>query len=444
MQNRVLSRRQFLIGSSSLAAGALLAACVAPQAAPGTATEAGESAAPSSEPIELVFHSRLGAHADWHKSRVPLFEEQHPGVTLHIDEIPGNEMWPKVYAMAASATIGDVAWTGVHTALEFVRKGVPLPLNDIIEAKTFDTSVYWQAVLNAVTFDGNLYALPNHGNYSTATFYYNVDLYEEAGVALPNPDWTLDDLVSGAQEITNAPEVWGFRTTTSDTHVIQALRMFGGDLINADGTQSLLLEEGSVQGLQWLYDLRNTYEVDPCLCNPGGEIRGGFIGGNVACYNATTGDASELSQVEDMASRWDVTVAPIGPTGERASALSAANFCVTQNSSNPYEAFDVVAFFCSQEDGVLHVLAGAGSPGCRNDVWESPELNDFHPVFGLHREHFPDGPGPRNFPANARTTEFNDELVQNLERIWTGQVEFDQGVEETHEILQQVLDKEPT
>ncbi len=41
-----------------------------------------DAAAAGAEGTTIVFHSRLGSHADWHKSRVPLFEEQNPGIKL--------------------------------------------------------------------------------------------------------------------------------------------------------------------------------------------------------------------------------------------------------------------------------------------------------------------------------------------------------------------------
>ena len=83
MFDQKLSRRRFLLGSSAVTAGALLAACVAaPSAQP--AAESGGAAAPSSEPVTILFHSRLGSHADWHKSRVALFEEQNPGIKPQI------------------------------------------------------------------------------------------------------------------------------------------------------------------------------------------------------------------------------------------------------------------------------------------------------------------------------------------------------------------------
>ena len=101
-------------------------------------------------------------------------------------------------------------------------------------------------------------------------------------------------------------------------------------------------------------------------------------------------------------------------------------------------------FYTTKEDGVEHVFGGAGSPGTRDDVWDDPKLNEFNHIYGTIRKAFPEGPKPWLFPANARTAEFNDALVANLQGIWTDQVGFDEGVEQTLGVLQEILDKEPS
>ena len=48
-----------------------------------------------------------------------------------------------------------------------------------------------------------------------------------------------------------------------------------------------------------------------------------------------------------------------------------------------------------------------------------------------------------NGAANARTSEFIDTMNNNLQAIWTGQVSFEEGVETTYTLCQEVLDKDP-
>jgi multiple sugar transport system substrate-binding protein len=441
MADNQISRRSFLRGASFVAAGLAVVACApATQQAPAAQT-GGEAAAPSNEPISLLFHTRLGAHADWHKQRKPLFEEQNPGLTLELDELPGGEMYAKVYALAASGTAGDICWTYLDNPPEHKAKGVMIPLNDIIEAKGFDTSPFWPSLLNALTLDGELHAIPNHGHFGTTVYYYNKDLFEASGADLPTVDWTVDDLTTAAKAITNAPDTWGFRASgTGSEHLPNYMRMFGGNLLNAEGTNCLITEEGSVAALRWLYDLQFVEQVDPCTC--GDQARENFVAGQVGMFNTTPGLVAEFQKVTDWTFTWDSMVTPLGPQGLRGSQVSAAGFCITGNSKHPTEAFQVLDFFSTLEDGIEHVFGGAGSPGGRSDAWTSDRLAEISPIYKIIAEAYPDGPAPWHRPANARASEFIDTVNNNLQAIWTGQVDFDEGIETTYMLAQEVLEKD--
>jgi ABC-type glycerol-3-phosphate transport system substrate-binding protein len=351
-------------------------------------------------------------------------------------------MYAKIYALAASGTVGDVCWTYLNNPPEHKAKGVMIPLNDIIEAKDFDTSPFWPNILEALTLDGELHAVPNHGHYGTAVYYYNRDLFEAAGAAIPVPEWTTDDLTAAAKAITNAPDVWGFRATgTGQEHVPNYLRMFGGDLLNPEGTRCLIGEEGSVAALQWLYDLQFTEMVDPCTC--GDQARDNFVAGQVGMFNTTPGLVAEFRNVTDWTFTYETMVVPAGPTGLRGSQASGAGFCITGNSAHPNEAFQVLDFYSTLEDAIEHVFGGAGSPGARFDAWTSDRLAEISPIYGIISETFPDGPLPWYRPANARTSEFIDTMNNNLQAIWTGSVGFEEGIETTLTLCQEVLDKDP-
>ncbi len=443
MLHNKISRRNFLLGSSAVVTGALVAACAPSPAAPsGGAATSGEAAAPSAEGTTVVFHSRLGSHADWHKSRVPLFEEQNPGITLQVDELDGAEMFAKIYALAAGGTLGDVVWTYLNSVTEHLKRGVIAPHDDVIDSLGFDTSVFWPSIMRTLTVDGTLYGIPNHGHYGTVVYYYNKELYEANGAVVPNPDWTTDDLVAGGQAITEAPEIWGFRATMGSEHTPSYLRTFGGELLSEDGTTCLLGEEGSVAALRWLYDMKAVHQIDPCIC--GDQIRENFTAGKVGSFNTTPGLVAEFSKV-DFQFEWDVTAAPLGPTGLRGSQVSGAGFCMTPPAAerHPEAAFAVLDFFSTKEDGIEHVFGGAGSPGTRDDVWSDPKLAEFSHIYGTIQAAYPDGPAPWLFPANDRTSEFADVMINNLQAIWTDQVGFDEGVETTIMLLQEVLDREP-
>lgn len=440
LTDKKLTRRSFLLGSAAVVTGAALSACVAPGGQPAAS---GGAAAPAAEGTTILFHSRLGSHADWHKSRVALFEEQNPGIKLQIDELDAGEMIAKLYALAAGGNLGDICWTYLNSVTEHVRRNVVAPHDDLVASTGFDKSVFWPAIISALTVDGKLYGIPNHGHFGTVVYYFNQDLYEASGADLPHAEWTSDDLVAGAMKVTKAPDTWGFRSTQGSEHTPSYLRMFGGELLSEDGKTCLLGDEKSMAALRWLYDLKATHNVDPCIC--GDQIRENFVAGKVGAFNTTPGLVAEFSKVKDWAFKWDVTAAPLGPEGTRGSQVSGAGFCMTPPAAEKHaaETFKVLEFYSTKEDGVEHVFGGAGSPGTRDDVWDDPKLNEFNHIYGTIRKAFPEGPKPWLFPANARTEEFNSALVNNLQAIWTDQVGFEEGVETTLGLLQEILDKDP-
>jgi len=91
MFNRSVSRRRLLAGTVA-AAGALVLSVCRPARAPGSGGD--EAAASSTKPVTILFHTRLGTHADRHISRKALFEEQNPGIAFEFD--PLSEGWLEI------------------------------------------------------------------------------------------------------------------------------------------------------------------------------------------------------------------------------------------------------------------------------------------------------------------------------------------------------------
>lgn len=85
-----------------------------------------------------------------------------------------------------AATLGDIVLTYLNTTTEHLKK-VLLPLDDIIASTGFDTSVFWPAIMQALSVDGKLYALPNHCDYGTVVYYFNKTLYEVLAPMYPIP-----------------------------------------------------------------------------------------------------------------------------------------------------------------------------------------------------------------------------------------------------------------
>ena len=113
-----------------------------------------------------------------------------------------------------------------------------------------------------------MYFLPK--DYSTLAVYYNKLIFDEAGVAYPEPDWTWDDLLATSQALTQdtngdgQTDIWGIQLpanwTTGFEYWVAAA---GGSLISEDGQSyvGFMDSDATIRAVQFYADLYNEYQV---------------------------------------------------------------------------------------------------------------------------------------------------------------------------------------
>lgn len=148
-------------------------------------------------------------------ARLPVFAQQHPHITVQRDVITGD-LTQKLQTMAASNTLPD----NIHAVLSgqtyhrFAIGGALRVVEPHIARDRFDLKPYLQRLIEYMRLDGKLYGLPFKGQISRIAFFYNINLFQERGIAIPTESWTLDDLVKAAQALTrrsgSETTQWGF------------------------------------------------------------------------------------------------------------------------------------------------------------------------------------------------------------------------------------------
>jgi len=124
------------------------------------------------------------------------YMELHPDV--HVNLILTPNPYRKLQVMVAGRTTPDVVWLGVgwHQFAEAL-----LPLDTWVERDpALRPGDYFPGLWEAVKWRGSVRALPSSGQ--TGVIYYNKDLFDEAGLEYPAPDWTWDDMVRMARALT--------------------------------------------------------------------------------------------------------------------------------------------------------------------------------------------------------------------------------------------------
>src|SRR3954452_12555255 len=169
--------RRDLLGGVTAAGGlaALLAAC----GAPGTGGSGGAagSAAKSTAPATIHLGERAINEQEAFDTRLPVFKEQFPYITVQRDVITGD-MIAALRTMAASNTLPDNIhlYTGGNEYHSFAVIGALKQVDSLIARDKFDLKGWFPEMVEIMKIDGKMYGLPFKGQVLTGGFFYNKNL----------------------------------------------------------------------------------------------------------------------------------------------------------------------------------------------------------------------------------------------------------------------------
>lgn len=134
---------------------------------------------------------------------IDLFEAEHPNITVVETPVGSpDDLFNRLATdfAAGADTAPDVFALGGAKPQEYGGLGALLDLSTVTDY--LDYSGYPDSSLTNATVDDALYGLPTGGNATAA--FVNADIFAQAGVDLPEADWSWDDLVSAANAIGSA------------------------------------------------------------------------------------------------------------------------------------------------------------------------------------------------------------------------------------------------
>ena len=229
----VTTRRQYLSGGAALGAGLLAAACDVFGSGGEVAPDATQEARPSvarrpgvpnqtKQPVTVQVRftpTAITSKIDQFRQYTAPFTEAHPHLTIELQNwIERPELFETLREAINTGQAGDVMQDIVHlpwwlgdSAPQLVVQGALLRLDQFIRRDRYDLTDFWPGCLERSTWRGDLYALHTHAD--TQLVFYNQDLFSAAGVSAPPSDWTWQDLLDRARELTRrqgAKPVYGF------------------------------------------------------------------------------------------------------------------------------------------------------------------------------------------------------------------------------------------
>ncbi len=178
-----------------------------------------------------------------------LFTEENPNIIPEFEYITSdsygsnwNGYLMKIQTMIASGDAPDVIVLGLEGVAFMAMNDLGLPMNDYIESHPEEVeAIHMDAIsddlLDIFRVDGKLYGVPYEAN--SVVTHIRKDIFEEAGVALPEDNWTWDQFMEICDQIKKADlGVYPFGVPTNFFCLQGLLYSEGGSPLNDDWTES--------------------------------------------------------------------------------------------------------------------------------------------------------------------------------------------------------------
>lgn len=282
-----LSRRSVLKGVVALAGSTALAACAAtPQVVEKDVEETVAvekevtAAVAAQEPVTIRHGWWIPGDMEWAKvmDRVAgTFMEQNPDIKVQIESSSWPDYWQRVQVQLAGGEGMDVMWMSGAYFVNLYAKDAFLDLTPYVERDNFDYGLY--ITQDDFFVDDKIWTMPYTGwGYNLLT--YNMNAFDEAGLAYPTNDWTFDDWREASIKLTKRDgdrvTQWGqWIQTGAEYGWLRYMRAYGGNYINEDRTKTTTDDPKSIEGVQWIMDQVFEHKVAPGSTDQGAIQQGG-------------------------------------------------------------------------------------------------------------------------------------------------------------------------
>jgi multiple sugar transport system substrate-binding protein len=349
--------------------------------------------------VDTINEGHIAARNKWAED----FMAANPGVTIDHQPVP-QDYNTKIQTLFAAGTPPDIYryLQEVTPIITVAQKNLHLQLDDYVAKESYDLTDFRPEAVALYRWEDKLYALPR--DYGNQNVFYNVDLFEAAGVPLPPADWedkrwNFETFLDAAMQLTQREgertTQWGFLVNRGQRPWASWLYSNGGGLVHKNdqgvATESAMTDEASVEALQFVQDLMHTHKVAP---TPDMESELGgfelFASGIVAMMINNPSAVNRYRTIE--AFQWDVATIPIGKAERRGTGGGGTGWAAAAATKAPDWAWKFVAYISSPEAELAEVAVGATTPSRISVVTSEAFLS-------------PDKP-PKNAAAFAQAQEY--------------------------------------
>jgi multiple sugar transport system substrate-binding protein len=336
---------------------------------------------PPPEPVTITFgyvgFDNRTSERQYYQDLADQFHQEYPNITVEVG-----------FSSLYSAFYGDELGKDMMLIPDFIFSALIdeeliIPLDGFIQQDPdFPYDDYYEGMLDIYTLEGQSWAIP--ASVDPYVFYYNKDLFDQAGVPYPGLDWTWDDFLSAALDLRDpGAGIFGYGPTIifgPDSDYLESIVFIyqhGGEILDdfKEPTTFVFDDPAAIEALNWYSNLFNLHDVAPTEeqeLESFGDYQSQNIYQGIGLERIAiwSGLLSESRGQSYLIAPWDFAVGVLPPPGDQQpfSLVFSSAYVMAAETEHPEEAWQWIEFLSGQ--------VGYGAFPVRRSVIESKAFED--------------------------------------------------------------------
>jgi multiple sugar transport system substrate-binding protein len=368
---------------------------------------------------------------------LPEFERAHPGIRVHVQQLPWTAAHEKLLTAFAGDATPDLCQLGNTWIPELVALNALEPLDQYAAASAIvHASDYFAGIWDTNRVDGKLYGVPWY--VDTRLVFYRRDVLQHAGFSAPPRSWQEWKRMLAAVEKQGRPDRYAMLLPLNEFEPLLALALQQDEpLLREDGRWGNFAGAGFRRALAFYLEIFQRGWAPRLATAAISNVWHEFGRGRFAFYVSGPWNIGELRRRLPAGQQDTWTTAPLpGPNGPGASIAGGSSLVVFRASRHQAAAWRLIEFLSQPAvQRRFHALTGDLPP--RRATWEDPGLAADRHARAFREQLERVKPAPKIPEWERIATEMR--LV--AERAVHGELSVDQAAQELDARANRILEK---
>ena len=359
--------------------------------------------------------------------------------------VTGSDYLTKILTMAAGGVLTDIFAIVGQNLPDLANRGVTLKLDAYLQQGKYDLSDFLPLPVDRMRWKGATIALPR--GFSNQCVYWNVDLFDQMGVAHPPTDWAaagwdFAEFLDATRKLTKGSggsAQFGFAVGTDFVGGWgQWILTNGGQIFDDTLSRCLVAQPPAVEALQFLQDLIVKEKVAPTTSVLSTEnAQSLFLTGRLAMLFAPVAATATYRTAKF---KWDLAVNPKGKGPRLSTAAAGAYWCGSAQTKQADLTWKLLEFLASKDSE--NILATTYFPARQSSLdylaKQDPTLPPSHRAVGIDGQKL-----ARAFPPTPDYAQLTDIINKQFAYIWDGSFSAATAAGKTAEAVDVYLKSHP-